>query len=468
MHISNIRFGHATNSSSYHSLVFLPDNQNPKDNYNMDGTFGWEFFTCFSQKAKEEYLATILQTNLHRFDPQVVNYIVSSLMPTTLYNPDGYIDHQSRIILPNKFGSDYIDEEFFFDLRNYILQPNLAILGGNDNDEKSHPLANGNFRLPLTDVYGEYTCRKDRINNEWVVFNKLIGTKIRFSFSKKTDFTTTTTKADAPELVDVKITDYCPFNCEFCYQDSRPTGKDETKLGIYTLATIFSDLKVFEVALGGGEPTLSKNFAQIVETFYRKGVTPNFSTKNLDFFHDYRNYKILEMVGGVAVSIIPYDYHTVIPKLSAMLEYHNYPKHNISFQTIVGTGGFTHSSHIGYLMEHMNKFGFNKLTLLGSKPVGRAKGLPEQKIDKNFFSGIKTLSKKLWVNVGVDTKFIEMFNAEVKEEIPSVLYHEEEGKFSCYIDAVEGKIGASSYCEPLIDLPDRITSEVILQHFKTF
>ena len=307
MKVSNIRFGHATNSSSYHSLVFLPKGKSPSDDYKMDGTFGWDNFTCFSPKAKEDYLAVLLQQNLHNFDPQVTKYILSNLVPTSQYHADSYIDHQSVVTLPKKFGSDYIDEGFFFDLRDYILQPNLAILGGNDNDDEPHPLASGNFRLPLTEGYGDYTCRKDYMNNEWVIFNKMSGTKIRFSFTKGKDFATTTTKADTPELVDIKITDYCPFNCAFCYQDSRPTGKNETKIGMWTLANILSDLKVFEVALGGGEPTLAKNFAQTVETFYRKGITPNFSTKNLEFFRDHRNYKTLEMVGGVAVSVGPYE-----------------------------------------------------------------------------------------------------------------------------------------------------------------
>lgn len=467
MKVSNIRFGHATNSSSYHSLVFLPKGKSPSDDYKMDGTFGWDNFTCFSPKAKEDYLAVLLQQNLHNFDPQVTKYILSNLVPTSQYHADSYIDHQSVVTLPKKFGSDYIDEEFFFDLRNYILQPNLAILGGNDNEEP-HPLASENFRLPLTDTYGDFTCGKDRMNNEWVIFNKMSGTKIRFSFTKGKDFTTDTTKADAPELVDVKITDYCPFNCAFCYQDSRPTGKNETKITMWYLSDILSDLKVFEVALGGGEPTLAKDFADTVRAFYRKGITPNFSTKNLEFFRDYRNYKILEMVGGVAVSVGPFEYNTVIPQLNAMLEYHKYPKDNISFQTIVGVGGFTNADYVGYFMQQMNKYGFNKITLLGSKSVGRAKGMPEIEVKKNFFPKLKELSKKFWVNIGVDTKFIEMFRAEVKEEIPSVLYHEEEGKFSCYIDAVEGKIGASSYCEELIDLPEHLTSKVIQEHFNGF
>jgi hypothetical protein len=468
MKVSNIRLGHATNSSSLHSLIFLPPNQKPSDDYSKDGCFGWEFFTCFSHKAKMDYLTMVLQSNLRHFDPQVTEYIIRSVCTDTKFFPRGYIDHQSIITLPRKFGSDYIDEDFFLDLTNYILQPNLAILGGNDNTHEKHPLATNAFRLPITDKVGTWYCRKDGMNDEWVLYNSNSGDKIRFSFNRKQDFTTNTTKAEAPELVDIKITDYCPYQCPYCYQDSKPTGKQNTGLSLHNIITTLADLKVFEVAIGGGEPTLSKNFAGIISYCKKLGITPNFSTKNLDFFRDPKNYKLIEGVGGIAISVEPYTYRKTIAELYSCLNYHEYPKEQISIQIIIGGDGFCTDCSLVNIAGSMYNFGFDKLTLLGYKLTGRAKGTQER-FDKNkLFNTIKEISSKYWIKIGVDTQFIKMFKEQIQEQIPSYLYHEEEGKFSCYIDAVEGKIGASSYCRELIDLPVRLTPEIILEHFKSF
>jgi hypothetical protein len=134
----------------------------------------------------------------------------------------------------------------------------------------------------------------------------------------------------------------------------------------------------------------------------------------------------------------------------------------------VGGDGFCTDRSLANIAGSMYNFGFGKLTLLGYKLAGRAKEI-QKGFDKNkLFNTIKDISSKYRIKIGVDTQFIKMFKEQVQEQIPSYLYHEEEGKFSCYIDAVEGKIGASSYCSELTDLPERLTPEIILEHFKSF
>ena len=50
MKIHNVRLGHATNSSSSHSIIFDPVSK-ATDDYD---DFGWSFFTLASKEAKEE------------------------------------------------------------------------------------------------------------------------------------------------------------------------------------------------------------------------------------------------------------------------------------------------------------------------------------------------------------------------------------------------------------------------------
>ena len=55
MRIHNVRLGFATNSSSTHSLIFLPKAQ---DNYN-EGGFGWDNFTLASKEANLDFVAVL-------------------------------------------------------------------------------------------------------------------------------------------------------------------------------------------------------------------------------------------------------------------------------------------------------------------------------------------------------------------------------------------------------------------------
>ena len=67
MKIHNIRFEHACNSSSTHSIVLLrPDKLGGVTDdisyYNEAPEFGWDYFTAASEEAKKNYMGA-----LHRF-----------------------------------------------------------------------------------------------------------------------------------------------------------------------------------------------------------------------------------------------------------------------------------------------------------------------------------------------------------------------------------------------------------------
>ena len=75
--------------------------------------------------------------------------------------------------------------------------------------------------------------------------------------------------------------------------------------------------------------------------------------------------------------------------------------------------------------------------------------------------------------VAVDTKYIQDHLEEIKAEgIPSSLYTINEGQYSMYIDAVNMKMGESSYCDDMVyfkqpsDNPDYWLMDEILDFFK--
>src|SRR3989344_272743 len=251
MKIHGVRMGLATNSSSSHSLIFLPD---AADRDVSSAEFGWSHFTAASTKARRDYLALTLHSALCAAVGEDIAELVTAAWGGQSAPKDGSVDHQSQYVMPQRWDGRCIDKDFFDDFSAFMLQKGLVILGGNDNDDgHEQPLADGTeFTLPLPrDEHGAaYVARKD--GTYWAVFNRKNGTKIRFSFERDA---APPMRATLPELVDVKITDLCTRGCLFCYQDSTPRGEHASRGVLDVLACALGQARVFEVAIGGGEPT---------------------------------------------------------------------------------------------------------------------------------------------------------------------------------------------------------------------
>jgi hypothetical protein len=291
--------------------------------------------------------------------------------------------------------------------------------------------------LPLDqDAYFPVVCRKDPVYDYWTLFCPNDGTKIRMSFDGKPNVT----KAYAPELVDIKINDYCPFACKFCYQDSTK-DKGHSDTNYWYLARVFRELKVFEVALGGGEPTLHPNFLGILQDFRKEGIVPNFTTKNLKWLRDPQEFvPILENAGCFAFSA---DTAPQIKELGTLLDYNKISRGRANIQIVMGTmgqWGFKQIVRECY-QQHF------KLTLLGFKDIGRGAGFTPEKYDW-WLDTIKKQQKTGIPSICIDTALALQYEKQILDAgIPSYMFHTQEGKFSMYFDAMKGMIGPSSYCK---------------------
>ena len=83
------------------------------------------------------------------------------------------------------------------------------------------------------------TVRRDK--NAISFFSRKDGTKMRFAIGKYE-------KATWPELVDIKITDWCDVGCNFCYQDSTIFGKHASMENMRQVIDRLSAVKVQEIA----------------------------------------------------------------------------------------------------------------------------------------------------------------------------------------------------------------------------
>lgn len=230
MKIHNLRLGFACNSSSSHSLIFLKNNNVRDDGDSCYQEFGWDTFTLSSENTKMGYLGQQIVSSLSRqLGNEPAKALATAICGVSL--DDGYVDHQSVWTIPYTWDEKNIDTNFLCAIRDYLKHDDIVILGGNDNDGE-HPLSGRNvsdensegndFKLfgGFTDGMGQLISRFDPGLNTWTLFDRKSGTKLRLSFEAPAGEPfvphVDVAKATQPELVDVKITDRCPFECEHC------------------------------------------------------------------------------------------------------------------------------------------------------------------------------------------------------------------------------------------------------------
>lgn len=270
--------------------------------------------------------------------------------------------------------------------------------------------------------------KHDKEKDAIIYFDQKRGTKVRMA--KNGVYTKSTT----PELVDLKITNYCAFGCKHCYMGSTTEGQHADFKKIVAYLEILGDMGVLEVAIGGGEPTTHPQFHEILRYIrFVENIIPNFTTFTDDWLN---NIEIVEMVnstvGGIGVSVY---------SKQSLDKFHNIRKTlikdvQVTPQHVVGQVPFKTTN------ELVKSVG--KILLLGYKNVGFGVNKKERLYTddqiKELFSHGNIIS--------VDTAFLENYEHVLDEiGIPLELRSSPEGKFSCYIDAVEDRMGPSSYVE---------------------
>lgn len=445
MKIHNVRLGHATNSSSTHSIIYTEKLVHDSDV--EDGEFGWQHFTAASVGAKSTYLAITLFDNLSKQVSRdialaVVRDWMGVSLPTSIYGGiSRYIDHQSVMTLPLEYSGKGTNKQFFYELKEYLLKEGVVILGDNDNTDEKHPLLSTGTLIdfPVPVEADPMVARKDD-SGYWTLFNRKSGTKIRFSFD---DLGYTPTKSSSPELVDLKITDYCTEGCAYCYQDSTPEGAHGKKQDIMSILYELSRAEVLEISLAGGATESHPDFAEIVKMAKYYNITPNFTTKSLKWVKEPWAKQVLEDVGGFAYSV---NNHKQIPKFVEAMKkvgYPEYPK-RLYIHYVLGS---TPMSEYKRILE--TAYAANvQVTLLGYKTTGRG-GSFTMFPHENWLKTVKEMrAEGKYLRIGIDTAIVQQYGRTIQlEGISECLYHSQEGKFSCYIDAVTNRIAPSSYAD---------------------
>lgn len=114
-----------------------------------------------------------------------------------------------------------------------------------------------------------------------------------------------------PEFYDVKITGKCEGSCPYCYMDSKSYDED---YDIKRLEEFFNQLtlnqKPYQLAYGGGEPTLHTMFTEIMKMTRDYGIAPNYTTNGMWSNDPVKTEQVINTTKkyceGIAVSCHPH------------------------------------------------------------------------------------------------------------------------------------------------------------------
>ena len=274
------------------------------------------------------------------------------------------------------------------------------------------------------------------------------GTKIRYS--KEDEF-----KAEFPECMDIKITNYCDRNCKMCHENSTIEGKHGDILNVNFINTLNP---YTEIALGGGNPLSHPDLVQFLKICRSKRIIVNMTVNQIHFMNNLNFIDILierKLIHGLGVSLV-----------NATDDFFNeLNKRNNTVLHIIN----------GLINEEtLNKL-YNKnlkILILGYKQFRRGIDLYNKdfiEIETNklmLYNNLKTLIEKSKV-VSFDNLAIEQLKVKrlMSEEEWNEFYMGDDGKFTMYIDLVNKQFAKCSISTQRYDLLDNINDmfEVVLK-----
>lgn len=516
MKIKFIRKGFANNSSSSHSIIFTNKNFD-KISDNDEGYFGWNNFTCSSRYSKEKYLLIMLIDNMSQYsksqtqfyskrsikskhdwtcNPIVYKvgtrmildfneykseeyvYIIKNdlvefgydkvfrhfdeILSELASNYDG-IDHQSVIRLPNNAKTGFVDHNFAKALCKTVIEQDFVILGGNDNDCDDHEYSSYNEGHELITFlksikYTSPVIVYDSLNDDYIIQDKDEGHLYRISFTSEE-----TVKSAFPTLVDISITSFCDKGCSFCYQESTSKGKHAD---LDVIKTILDELKkegCLEVVFGGGEPTSHPKFLDIISYAKGLGLTVGVTTKNYNLDKNKKIEEIMKNINTMAFSCNSLEETKNVTETINNIQEIVYNKTKFYYQAILGLNDLDSlMSQVKHVIED-GSYNANNFNFLGFKDFGFGKNTKQNPVD-GWIERFTSLDDYQSISLGVDSVVVKKYKQELlSANVNPRFLVGEEGKFSCYIDAVKNKIAASSFTETMFDFDSNW-----LQTYKTF
>jgi len=230
-----------------------------------------------------------------------------------------------------------------------------------------------------------------------------------------------------PELIDISITNWCDRDCVFCYKGSNQNGIHMEIDGYKKIMQQAMQMKVFQVALGGGNPNQHPDFCEILRLTHEDyNIVPSYTTNGRGL-----NEEVLlaskKYCGAVAVSAYK-PYETLFKTVQQLSNFGI--KTNIHFLLT----SETINTAIQWLKNPPQIFNqINAIIFLNYKPVGRNPN-PELLLGKakNVQRFFQLAQEKKSFKIGFDSCSISGI-ARFMNISPIFIERCEAGRFSMYI-----------------------------------
>lgn len=243
-----------------------------------------------------------------------------------------------------------------------------------------------------------------------------------------------------PELLDISLTDYCGYECSFCYKYTKNT----THLSLDNIISLLDqarDIGVFQVAYGGGNPNSHPDFLSILRETRARNIVPNYTTNGSDLSDAILEASAL-YCGAVGLSF--YNNETFFIALKKISD----------FGIKVNVHVLVTSHNIDYLTANILSFpdslkNANAIIFLKYKPVGlqAQTNLAHFPALDNFFAAVCRASRH--IKIGFDSCFVDAVNSYMN--IGSTFVEPcEAARFSCYVSE-RFKLYPCSFMENLVE-----------------
>lgn len=203
----------------------------------------------------------------------------------------------------------------------------------------------------------------------------------------------------APETVHLSITSKCNLNCPFCYENKQRKEMDTNQ--ILKLIDELSSLKVFQLAIGGGEPLLRGDLLRVIQYCNDRNIVPNL-TSNGSLLTEPLVHELRERVGQINISFNEYlegkgiDTLNVIPLLTE-----NHIKTGVNLLV-------THKN-IQYIERRISELAnlpVEDIVILRSKPTRDEEWFHENKLTREDMEVLKGILEVYQGRVRVDCSLV--------------------------------------------------------------
>lgn len=220
----------------------------------------------------------------------------------------------------------------------------------------------------------------------------------------------------APLEVHFSITNRCSAGCAHCYTKATPKGDGELSFTeICAVIDQLAEMKVFHMALGGGEALERDDLFAVAAYAREKGIIPNLTTSGYAITAaNVARFKVFGQVNISIDSLSPGDTSlrkgSVSQRLQA-LKLLRKAKIRCGINCVLTRSTY---DELPQLLKEVKKLRLREIELLRLKPSGRAANplyyehrLSDEQ-NRAFLTYMKELYKKYRVHIKVDCSFVPM------------------------------------------------------------